>query len=63
MKKINIKMILTDVELAALSSMARATKMGVNEYAIVCMKLGHSKVVDDFTKALEESKETTNASI
>jgi histidyl-tRNA synthetase len=60
MKKISIKMILDDAEMAALASMAKATKMGVNEYAVVCMKLGHAKVVDDFTKALEASKENAD---
>jgi hypothetical protein len=62
-KKINIKMMLDDEEMAALASMAKTTKMGVNEYAVVCMKLGHAKVVNDFTEALKASKEATDASV
>lgn len=63
MKKISVKMFLDEGEISALSAMAKATKMGVNEYAVVCMKVGHAKLVNDFEEALKASKETTDASI
>lgn len=64
MKKINIKLILADDEMSAISSMAASVQMTVREYVIVCMKLGHSKVVSDLAAAIEATKqETSDASI
>lgn len=63
MKKINIKIMLDDGEIAALAAMAKAIKMSVNEYAVVCMRVCHAKLVSDFEEALKASKEQTDASI